>query len=45
MHTFSYLALTPCAPFFAQQDHLGFLNYTIDCLSFMNIDIIAMIGM
>ena len=23
--------------FFAQQDHLGFLNYVIDCLNFMNI--------
>ena len=22
--------------FFAQQDHLGVLNYVIDCLSFMN---------
>ena len=32
--------LTPCASFFAQQDHLGALNYVIDCLNF----IIAMIG-
>ena len=23
--------------FFAQQDHLGVLNYVIDCLNFMNI--------
>ena len=32
---------TPCTDtmrsFFAQQDHLGVLNYVIDCLHFMNI--------
>ena len=35
MQTVSRLTLTPCAPFkiSAQQDHLGVLNYVIDCLN------------
>ena len=36
MQTFSRLTLTPCAFFFAQQDHLGVLNYVIDCLIFVH---------
>ena len=30
--------------FFAQQDHLGVLNYVIDCLISCTFDIIAMVG-
>ena len=33
----AHLTLTPCALFSAQQDHLGVLNYVIDCLNFMHI--------
>ena len=29
--------VTPCASFFAQQGHLGVLNYVVDCLNFMSI--------
>ena len=40
---FTPRTVTMCS-IFAQQNHLGVLNYVIDCLNFMNNDIIAMIG-